>query len=250
MARQRVGGRSWGLLDYAVGVVAAYALSWVAAAALTSRLSPLGAAAGVAAAAGEENPFLRSSGALDLYGVAVLQLPLSLTQLAVVVNAAERKGRGLAAELGLRIRPVDALVGLGGGVAAQLLAALFYVALSPFLDTDDLSGPARSLTERASVGGMAVVLLWLVVAVLAPVVEELVYRGLLLRSLERLLDRRLALVISSFLFAAVHIQLLQLPGLFIAGLTFGVIAQRSGRLGGAMLAHAVFNALSLVQLLR
>jgi hypothetical protein len=50
-------------------------------------------------------------------------------------------------------------------------------------------------------------------------------------------------------FALVHFQVLQIPGLFLFGLIAGTCAQRTGRLGMSILAHAAFNATAVVMLL-
>ena len=51
------------------------------------------------------------------------------------------------------------------------------------------------------------------------------------------------------MFGATHFQLLQLPGLVLAGALFGVLAYRSGRLGPAIVAHVAFNMVTVVSLL-
>ena len=81
----------------------------------------------------------------------------------------------------LRFRPVD-LVGVPIGVLTQLvLVPLVYLPLEAIWDqtfTDDqLSENAEKLVDRAH--GCTMVLLVLMVCVGAPIVEELVYRGLL-----------------------------------------------------------------------
>jgi membrane protease YdiL (CAAX protease family) len=53
---------------------------------------------------------------------------------------------------------------------------------------------------------------------------------------------------SSALFAATHFQLVQFVGLFVAGLVWALLAQRSGRMGPALVSHMAFN-LSTVALL-
>jgi hypothetical protein len=83
----------------------------------------------------------------------------------------------------------------------------------------------------------------------APVIEELFFRGLLMRSIQARLNDGLALVLSSLFFALVHFQVLQIPGLFLFGLIAGTCAQRTGRLGMSILAHSAFNATAVVMLL-
>ena len=92
--------------------------------------------------------------------------------------------------------------------------------------------------------------LLIVVAVIgAPIVEELVYRGLLQGALGRTLRQWrgwLAVVLAAALFALVHFLPVEYPGLFLIGLVVGVCALRTGRLGMGILTHAAFNAAALV----
>ena len=76
------------------------------------------------------------------------------------------------------------------------------------------------------------------VVVGAPIIEELFFRGLLMRSIQARWNDSLALVASSLFFALVHFQPLQIPGLFMFGLIAGTCAQRTGRLGMSIFAHA------------
>jgi membrane protease YdiL (CAAX protease family) len=87
-----------------------------------------------------------------------------------------------------------------------------------------------------------VLLLFLMVAIGAPIAEELFFRGLVLRSFEKRLGIRWAVVASSLVFGITHLQLLQLPALTVAGLVFALLAVRTDRLGTAVVAHMAFNA--------
>ena len=136
-------------------------------------------------------------------------------------------------------------------VLAQLvlLELIYWPLRALFEDTFsrvELEKPARELTDRAS-GGWKVVLV-VAVVMCAPIIEETMYRGLILRSLDARIADVLALLISAVWFAAVHIQGLQFLGLFAFGLVLGSCVQRTGRLGMAILTHAAFNATSLVLL--
>ena len=75
----------------------------------------------------------------------------------------------------------------------------------------------------------------------APVVEEIFYRGLLQRSLERRFGVWPGILGSALLFGVSHFQLLQLPALVLFGVVLGLLAQRTGRLAAPIAAHIVFN---------
>lgn len=182
---------------------------------------------------------------------AVLLVPLWISLLAATVIISRHWGTGrLRDDYGLRFRMFDVL-GVPIGVVAQavLIPALYWTLelLLPW-DLGDVSEQARTLTDRAS-SDAEIVLLVLMVVVGAPVIEELFFRGLLMRSLQARLNDGLALVLSSLFFAFVHFQPLQIPGLFVFGLIVGTCAQRTGRLGMSILAHSAFNATAVVMLL-
>jgi hypothetical protein len=223
----------WGLADAAIGFLVALLASTLATAVVL----------------GVTGRTADSSDDLPLSLVALLQVPLWLGLAGAPVLAARRKGRGVVEDFAFRSTLADVPIGLVVGALTQaVLVPLLYLPLLRFLDDDlDVSAPARSLTERAT--GVGVVLLILVVAVGAPVVEELFYRGLLLRSLERRLGPAPALWVSAILFGLSHFQLLQLPALVMFGLVAGWLAQRRGRLGPAIWAHVAFNAWTVAFLL-
>jgi uncharacterized protein len=152
----------------------------------------------------------------------------------------------------IAFRPVD-LVGIPVGVAGQLvLVPLVYAPLRAIwpdaFSQDELEQRARDLADKAN--GWTVALLVLVVVVGAPIVEELVYRGLLQRSLSATIGIWPGLVFTSMWFALIHISPVEIPGLFVAGLLFGAGLAITGRLGPAMLTHAAFNAAGLIMALR
>ncbi len=145
--------------------------------------------------------------------------------------------------------PAGAVIGLA---SQYLLIPLLYL---PFEQLDrhlghQLGQPARHDTAAAhSVGTIAVLLLFLVVG--APMVEELFFRGLLLRSLLGRTPAPVAIVISALLFGLAHFEAVQFAGLAAFGVVLGVLAWRTGRLAPGIGAHAAFNAaaaLSVVHL--
>ena len=142
----------------------------------------------------------------------------------------------------------DAWQGLAIGVVAQLaVVPAIYLPILLLTDNLDVSGPARELVDRAD--GLGIALLVLMVVVLAPMAEELFFRGLALRALEARMARRVALIASAAFFGLTHLQLLQLPALVMIGLVCGWLAQRDGRLGRAVWAHVGFNATTTAILL-
>lgn len=225
----------WGLGDAVAGWLVAVVCSQVTA---------------VVAYAASDTP-LDAPDELPLGWVAFAQLGLWVGLLGAPWLASRYKGNGMRLDFGLRAERQDAWIGVLAGVAGQFaILWLVYVPMSWFSDitTEEISEPARDLTDRAS-GIVGVVLLVLIVGVGAPIVEEVFYRGLLQRSLVRRVGVGWGIGISSVVFGAVHFQLLQFPALALAGVLFGVLAHRAGRLGPAIIAHMVFNLTAVGALL-
>jgi len=151
-------------------------------------------------------------------------------------------------DFGFSFRRSD-LLGIPIGIACQIgiLRIVYWPLQQWFPETfasDEVERAARELSDRA-VGGWRVVLV-LAVVVGAPLVEELLYRGLIFGSLRNRLSPLLTVLVGAFWFAAAHMQGVQFVGLLVFGIVLGVCRQRTGRLGMGVLAHAAFNATSLV----
>lgn len=154
--------------------------------------------------------------------------------------------------LSLRLWP-DVPLGIAVGVASQyLLVPALELPLAPFVPHlfHRLGHPAETIVGQ--VHGPLLIILGLLVCVGAPVFEELMFRGLLLRALAgRLagLGPRLgpvvAVVLTGVVFGLVHFEALQFLALAGFGIVLCVLAWRTGRLGPGIVAHAAFNAVSL-----
>ena len=159
--------------------------------------------------------------------------------------------RHLRRDYQLEFRGID-LLGIPLGIGCQLvLLELLYWPLRNVWPAafarDDVEAPARDLLDKAH--GLWRVIVILIVVVGAPLIEELLYRGLILRSLDGRINDVLAVVVSAVWFALAHLQGIQWPGLFVFGVVLAVLKHRTGRLGMGVLTHAAFNATTVVAML-
>ena len=81
-------------------------------------------------------------------------------------------------------------------------------------------------------------------AICAPVIEELLFRGVLLRAFAQHIRFGWANLVQAALFAALHMNLKAAPMLFLLGLCAGILARRSGGLLAPMVLHAMFNLIA------
>ncbi|MCB9743511.1 MAG: CPBP family intramembrane metalloprotease [Alphaproteobacteria bacterium] len=191
-----------------------------------------------AAAAALHAPTPRRLGLLplDLHPSLVLPGQLALLLLALAFAAGER--RALGAALRPRTAPRRAL---GATAFASLaLGQLFLFALA-LAAPEQVLAPEQ-LQARAGAVSWAEGLLALTGPVLlAPLGEELLYRGLLQRRLLERLPPAAALPLGAALFAVAHGLGPALAPRFALGLIWGYAAWRTGSLLPGALAHAAFN---------
>ena len=225
---------TWGLGDAVIGFLLAFVGSAVTG--------------GLALAASGADEFEDMS----LAWANVAQLGLWVPMVLVTLWASWLKGNGAVRDFGIRVTGVDLLAGGAAGVVFQLLVLpIFYVPIFVLTDTDvdELSETAREITDRAD-GAFGVVMLVVLVVIGAPIVEELFYRGLVLRSLERRFGSTAAIVVSGLFFGVVHIpNFIGVPGLALFGIFLAYITVRTGRLGPAIACHMAFNAVTVINLL-
>ena len=91
---------------------------------------------------------------------------------------------------------------------------------------------------------LALLLFAVQLCVLTPLVEEVVFRGIIFQSMRRFGDS-FALVLSAILFALFHGNLSQAPNAFLMGLVIGYLVLYSGSLWVGIIIHAVNNLLNL-----
>ncbi len=84
------------------------------------------------------------------------------------------------------------------------------------------------------------------VAVVAPIVEELIFRGLILQGLRRNYNAFWAVFMSALLFALFHLNPWQFPATFVLGLLLGWIMLRTNNILLAIIGHSINNLLVLL----
>lgn len=233
----RSGPARWGMGDAIGGWLLAYLSAMVLGALLYSL-------AGYTADEIENNE-------LPLTMVALSYPPLWLGFVGVPIWAAATKGNGWIRDFRARLVPRSLPTAAALGVAAQIV--LVPLVSWPMLwltdtTTEELGRPARELSEKAT-GAGGIFLFILIVGIGAPLAEELFFRGLVMRSLEKRFGLNWAVIGSSILFGATHFQFLQFPALTCAGLVFAWLVVRSDSLWSGVVAHMTFNMVTVVSLI-
>lgn len=181
----------------------------------------------------------------------------NMGHLAAVWLVVRRRGTTLT-RIGLEVEPSDGVfLFLGAGL--QIVLSLLVV---PIVERLEFEGSAQEITNSIppDAAPSAQILLVLLVALVAPVTEELMFRGVLYQLLEQRRGFRTAVFGSALVFSSFHIiglstdnfplaALITLPQLFIVGGVLANTSRRRARLGPAIFIHAGFNLVAILAVL-
>lgn len=149
-----------------------------------------------------------------------------------------------------RFRKADlgwgALAGIGAVVAQGLVGLVF---------TRPADDSYREAVFGTDPGVVMLVVMAFAVVIGAPLFEELLFRGPVMRSLVDRFGAVTGVILQGAVFALYHIvgdprlaTLWYLMPLFVVGVIFGAAAQRTGRMATSQVAHAVMNLIAFVAL--
>ena len=112
-------------------------------------------------------------------------------------------------------------------------------------------GGSNPLLELVLSSDELIPLLFLLITtvVLAPVFEELVFRGVLLPVLVSKVGKISGVLLSALIFALAHLSVGELPPLFVLGIGLGLMRLSSGRLFPCALMHSLWNGVTFASLL-
>jgi membrane protease YdiL (CAAX protease family) len=245
--RRRALGRSWrgaGLepIDLPIGLMVMM-LGWAAAGLLAPALGLVQSE--------EHKLSARETAAVWLLGQALMQLP-------VVVYFAWRAGRHPRGWRAFGLVPARPWRDLGAGVLGIVFAlpVVSSVGLVGALVGEQFGfkvpqiGHEMLETLSQTDDRVVVTSLLLSAVVVAPVLEEMIFRGLVQSVLRSVFRPWPTVIAASVVFAAIHysaVTWVALPALLALALTLGWLYERTGSLWPGILVHAGFNLVNVAQ---
>jgi membrane protease YdiL (CAAX protease family) len=185
-------------------------------------------------------PDVRLSG---LFAVMVLFVVQSLAMLFLTWLVILRPYRLRLADIGLRptYKGWNRLAVAGGFLCLPLVGVVNYV-VQEFLGAPIENPQLRALAPEGF-SWTSLIAMLLLVGVLVPFIEEIIFRGLVFRWLRRHLRFAYAAPVSALFFSLVHGIPELMPALAVVGLVLAGFAERSGSLWPAIVLHGTFNGL-------
>jgi hypothetical protein len=156
---------------------------------------------------------------------------------------ARRRGVGLLAAFRLDVAPELSSIAFAFAVALGCWAfSITYGAIARGLGATPPVLGGVGLTSVFGSGALSAALTFAVVAVVGPLLEEVLLRGVVLGAMARRVGAWPAIVASALAFALLHASLWSLLPLTVLGVGLGWLATRSRSLWPAVIAHVLYNA--------
>ena len=84
-------------------------------------------------------------------------------------------------------------------------------------------------------------------ALITPLLEELLHRGVVYGRLRRRMTMWPAVVISALVFAILHFNIVQFTYAFLLGIVFALFVEKTGKVYPAVIAHVVANGIAVIR---
>lgn len=174
---------------------------------------------------------------------------------AVVLVITKVRGNGPFVDLRLSWRWDDVRAGLRYGLLGLVFAMVGAYVWTEVVGSENASSAVGALVENQPMSVSAAVIMFAYLWLLGPICEELIYRGVLWRAVERLQwgrekwGRLAAFLISTGVFAASHLEPMRTTLLIVIAIPIGLARLVTGRLLASIVAHQVNNFLPAVAIL-
>jgi len=168
------------------------------------------------------------------------------------------KGRGMRLDWRWEFKAIDIAIAIGLVILMQLTALAAGEFMSRIVDLQDAGTASNTDILTDSKGSLWMIVVIFAVVIGAPISEELMFRGLILRAFEKRMGLVMGVVISTILFAVIHVngqhifsdgQIVLWAQIFPVGAILGIAAAKFNRLGPPIIAHVLFNLTSTVAVL-
>ena len=137
--------------------------------------------------------------------------------------------------------------GIKGWLTIVPFVLLISLIMNSLVDNQNGSNPLLEIVLNNN-NYLSFILLFVTTTLLAPLFEEIIFRGILLPILSRDFGIILGIIVSAFVFALAHLSLGEMPPLFVLGIGLGITRIASGSLLSSVIMHSLWNGLTFLNL--
>ena len=137
--------------------------------------------------------------------------------------------------------------GIKGWLTIVPFVLLISLIMNSLIENQNGSNPLLEIVLNNN-NYLSFFLLFVTTTLLAPLFEEIIFRGVLLPTLSRDFGGVSGIIVSAFIFALAHLSLGEMPPLFVLGIGLGITRIASGSLFSSVIMHSLWNGLTFLNL--
>ena len=137
--------------------------------------------------------------------------------------------------------------GIQGWLTVVPFVLLISLIMNSLVNNQNGSNPLLEIVLNNN-NYLSFILLFLTTTLLAPLFEEIIFRGILLPTLSRDFGIILGIIVSAFIFALAHLSLGEMPPLFVLGIGLGITRMATGSLLSSVIMHSLWNGVTFLNL--
>ncbi len=127
------------------------------------------------------------------------------------------------------------------GFGFQVVSGIANLTVNHF---HNIEKSAESIQETLISGNIFTTVI-IISIVLAPIIEELLFRGMILKKLNNHINTKLAIVIQAMLFSLIHFNISQLVPTLLLGIFLGICYIKFDNIIAPIIVHLVFNSIGI-----
>lgn len=129
-----------------------------------------------------------------------------------------------------------------------VISACIGISLNNIISMSPLVSVSEGYAEASrNFYGSTIALELLGSAIITPLLEELLYRGIIYARIRQMAGMLPAVLISALVFALMHFNLVQFLYAFLLGIVLALFMEKTGHMYGAVIGHMTANAIAVVR---
>lgn len=130
------------------------------------------------------------------------------------------------------------------GISMNVFVTLFLNYINNLIPLQEISKGYENLAELIMSGNTF--LLFITVGIMGPIIEEVIFRGLVYSELRKVLNVPAVIIIQALLFAVYHMNIIQGVNAFFIGVVLGIAVYKTGSIWPAIAIHISFNSINVL----
>lgn len=181
----------------------------------------------------------------DAYNFFVGYLPCVIADIIAIIIAMNTTGIKIRRDIFSKNKSPKMFIFLGtiSCIGTGMISSIVYAIYSTILELGGITIPQPDFSFPTQ--SKYLILFLIYVCFLGPILEEIIFRGFILKSMQRY-GNLTAIITSSILFSMFHLNLVQFVNPVLMGIVFAFIAIKSKSIVPSMIAHIFNNSITFI----